>query len=190
MRQRRPILYMLLGLFLAVFNLFLADYFRGIEDQLLSVALNTPDWFFIAKPVYNWGGFFVDGSAPTLHRLPTVVFLIWLSILLTRYLRTQRSFIQSASAAILLGGIGGLTLDILAFGSVCDWLGFHVPNASIFSQLNLPDLMILLAAPVAAIVCPQKIWLRFICFAAAFLVIAANSYYHVVALSHWVTSAY
>jgi lipoprotein signal peptidase len=189
-RQRRQTLFMLLGLSLATFNLFLADYFRGIEAQLSSVALDTPNWFFIAKPVYNWGGFFVDGSAPTLHRLPTVVFLIWLSILLTGYLKTQRSFIQSASAAILLGGIGGLTLDILSFGSVCDWLGFHVPKAPIFSQLNLSDLMILLAAPVAAIVCPQKIWLRFICFALAFLVIAANSYYHVVALSDWVTGLY
>lgn len=190
MRQRRPTLFMLIGLFLAAFNLFLADYFRGIEDQLPSVALNTPDWFFIAKPVYNWGGFFVDGSAPSLHRLPTVVFLIWLSILLTRYLKTQRSFIQSASAAILLGGIGGLTLDILAFGSVCDWLGFHVPNAPVFSQLNVSDLMILFAAPVAAISCPQKIWLRLICFAAAFLIITANSYYHVIALSNWVAGLY
>ena len=190
MQQSRPTIFMLLGLFLAAFNLFLADYFRGIEDQLPSVALNTPDWFFIAKPVYNWGGFFVDGSAPTLHRLPTVVFLIWLSIMLTRYLRMQRTLIQSASTAILLGGIGGLTLDILAFGSVCDWLGFHVPNASVFSQLNVSDLMILFAAPVAAISCPQKIGLRFICFVAAFLVIAANSYYHIIALSHWITSAY
>ena len=111
----------------------------------------------------------------------------WLSTLLTRYLRTQRSFTQSESPAILLGGIGGLTPDILAFGSVCDWLGFHVPNAPIFSQLNLSDLMILFAAPVAAIYCPQTIWLRLICFFVAFTVIAANSYYHVTAFSHWIT---
>jgi len=186
-RQSKPILFLFLGLSLAAFNLYLATYFRSVADQLPSFVFDVPNWFFIAKPVYNWGGFFVDGSAPSLHRLPTVVFLIWLSILLTRYLRTQRTFTQSASAAILLGGIGGLTLDILAFGSVCDWLGFHVPNAPIFSQLNLSDLMILFAAPVAAIYCPQTIWLRIICFFAAFTVIAANSYYHVTAFSHWIT---
>ena len=60
MRQRSPFLYMVLGLSLAAFNLFLADYFRGIEDQLPNVAFTTPNWFFITKPVYNWGGFIHD----------------------------------------------------------------------------------------------------------------------------------
>ena len=33
-------------------------------------------WFFIGEPVFNFGGFFVDGSEPTIYRLPSIIFLV------------------------------------------------------------------------------------------------------------------
>ena len=166
----------LFGWSLALINLYLSFHFRTLD-----VALPPPtfNWFFIAEPIFNWGGFFVDGSNPTIHRLPTVLFLIWLSIVLTRYLFVKNNKLASFFAALLLGGVGGLTLDILAYGSVCDWLGFAIPGSIRYSMLNISDLMILFSAPVAAIICIDRWWLQGLAFLFALAVIGANSYYHV-----------
>ncbi|MDC3234906.1 signal peptidase II, partial [Candidatus Puniceispirillum sp.] len=142
---------------MAAFNLALSYYFRENIGQYDLPTIEEAQWFFVAKPAFNWGGFFVDGSSPTIHRLPTALFLLWASFSLTRYLLSKRTLLQSASASILLGGLGGLTLDILAYGSVCDWLGFSLPGATIYSMLNISDLMILVSAPVAAVFCFQKL---------------------------------
>ncbi|MDC1407672.1 signal peptidase II [Candidatus Puniceispirillum sp.] len=139
-------------------------------------------WFFIGEPVFNFGGFFVDGSEPTIYRLPSVMFLVWASIMLCRYLRDNRAFYQAFFAAILLGGVGGLTLDILAYGSICDWLGFKVLGASIYSMTNISDLMILVSAPFVAIICPKGLIKRSLSFCFAMAVIGSNTYYHVFAL--------
>ena len=166
------------GLSLATFNLALSYYFRENIGQYELSTTEEARWFFVAKPAFNWGGFFVDGNSPTIHRLPTVLFLLWASISLSKYLLLKRTFVQSLSASILLGGLGGLTLDILSYGSVCDWLGFSLPSATFYSMLNISDLMILVSAPVAAIVCFQRLLFSIPAFIFAIAVIGANTYYH------------
>ena len=141
--------------------------------------METASWFFIAEPIYNWGGFFVDGSEPSIHRLPTTLFLVWASMMLMRYFTVYRSGAQGIFAAVLLGGVGGLTLDILAYGSVCDWLGFSLPGSKMYSMLNISDLMILISAPFAAIVCVERWYLQLLGFLFAIAVIGANTHHHV-----------
>ena len=168
-----------IGLSLSFFNLALAYYFRENASQFTFPDIDQLNWFFISVPVFNWGGFFVDGDAPTIHRLPTVVFLIWASLSLLRYSSYKRTALQQMSAIVLLGGLGGLTLDILAYGSVCDWLGFSVPGAMFYSMLNLSDLMILFSAPIAALVCFERWLFKAPAFMFAMAVIGANTYYHI-----------
>jgi len=103
------------GIFLACTNLLLSFYFRENASQFIFPDPDEIKWFFLSEPVFNWGGFFVDGSLPTIHRLPTVLFLLWASISLFKYLRRERTRIQQLFANLLLGGLGGLTLDILAY---------------------------------------------------------------------------
>lgn len=174
--------FLLFGLLTAAFNLYLSYYFN--VNAVHSVFPEPVDvsWFFIGEPVFNFGGFFVDGSEPTIYRLPSVIFLVWASIMLYRYLKDNRAFYQAFFAAILLGGVGGLTLDILAYGTVCDWLGFKVPGASIYSMTNISDLMILLSAPFVAVICPKGLIKRSLAFCFAMAVICSNTYYHVFAL--------
>ena len=167
------------GISFATFNLALAYYFRENASQFIFPDRDELNWFFLSEPVFNWGGFFVDGSSPTIHRLPTVLFLLWASIGLFRYLRFKHTKIQKLSAAVLLGGLGGLTLDILAYGSVCDWLGFSVPGAMFYSMLNISDLMILFSAPVASLVCFERWLFKAPAFIFAMAVIGANTYYHI-----------
>ena len=90
------------------FDLYLSYYFN--VNAVHSVFPEPVDvsWFFIGEPVFNFGGFFVDGSEPTIYRLPSVMFLLWASITLCRYLKDNRTFFQAFFAAILLGGVGGL----------------------------------------------------------------------------------
>jgi len=178
MPMNRSYIWPIIGLLLAIFNLALAYYFRENASQFIFPDIDDLNWFFLSEPVFNWGGFFVDGSSPTIHRLPTVLFLLWASISLFRYLSFIHTKIQRLSAAVLLGGLGGLTLDILAFGSVCDWLGFSVPGAMFYSMLNLSDLMILFSAPIAAFVCFDRWLYRIPAFCFAMAVIGANTYYH------------
>lgn len=168
----------LFGLSAAALNLALSYYFRENIDHYDLPTIEEARWFFIAMPAFNWGGFFVDGSSPTIHRLPTVLFLIWASFNLSKYLLSKRTFVQSLSASILLGGLGGLTLDILSYGSVCDWLGFSLPSATFYSMLNISDLMIFVSAPVAALVCFQRLLFAIPAFTFAITVIGANTYYH------------
>ena len=78
--------------------------------------------------------------------------------------------------------MGGLTLDILAYGSVCDWLGFMIPESRYYSLLNISDLMILISAPFAALLCIPNLIMKLVAFAFSILVIGANSYYHFIAL--------
>lgn len=174
--------WLIFGLSLATFNLALSYYFRENIDHFDVPTLAEAQWFFIAKPAFNWGGFFVDGDSPTIHRLPSVILLVWLSYSLNKYLRGNNTKTQSFFAAILLGGVGGLTLDILAYGSVCDWLGFAVSGSTIYSQFNPSDLMILISAPTATIVCIRPILKKLFALSLAILVIGANTYYHFIAL--------
>jgi len=167
-----------LGISLAICNLALSYHFRLNTDHFDAPTLAEAQWFFIAKPAFNWGGFFVDGDSPTIHRLPTVLFLLWASIGLGKYLLVKRTVLQSLSASLLLGGLGGLALDILSYGSVCDWLGFSFPGAAFYSMLNISDLMILVSAPVVAIVCLQRLLFSIPAFIFATAVIGANTYYH------------
>ena len=179
MSWNRSFIWPISGVLLAVFNLALEYYFRENASQFTFPDINELHWFFLSEPVFNWGGFFVDGSAPTIHRLPTVLFLLWASISLFRYLCHDRTQAQRLSAVVLLGGLGGLTLDILAYGSVCDWLGFSVPGAMFYSMLNLSDLMILFSAPIAALVCFERWLFKTPAFIFAMAVIGANTYYHI-----------
>ena len=167
------------GISLASANLLLSFYFREVVSGLSQPTMETANWFFIAEPIYNWGGFFVDGNEPSIHRLPTTLFLVWASVMLMRYLIVYRSGAQGIFAAVLLGGVGGLTLDILAYGSVCDWLGFSLPGSIMYSMLNISDLMILFSAPFAAIVCVERWYFQLLGFLFALAVIGANTYYHV-----------
>ena len=177
--MNRSYIWAIVGLLLASFNLALAYYFRENASQFIFPDPDELNWFFLSEPVFNWGGFFVDGSSPTVHRLPTVLFLLWASISLLRYLCHNRTKAQRLSAAVLLGGLGGLTLDILAYGSVCDWLGFSVPGAMFYSMLNISDLMILFSAPIASLVCFERWLFKAPAFIFAMAVIGANTYYHI-----------
>ena len=177
--MNRSYIWAIVGFLLASFNLALAYYFRENASQFIFPDPDELNWFFLSEPVFNWGGFFVDGSSPTVYRLPTVLFLLWASISLLRYLCHNRTKAQRLSAAVLLGGLGGLTLDILAYGSVCDWLGFSVPGAMFYSMLNISDLMILFSAPVAALVCFERWLFKAPAFIFAMAVIGANTYYHI-----------
>jgi len=179
MPMNRSYIWPIIGLLLAIFNLALAYYFRENASQFTFPDIDDLNWFFLSEPVFNWGGFFVDGSSPTIHRLPTVLFLLWASISLFKYLCHDRTRIQQLSAAVLLGGLGGLTLDILAYGSVCDWLGFSVPGAMFYSMLNLSDLMILFSAPIASLVCFERWLFKTPAFIFAMAVIGANTHYHI-----------
>lgn len=165
---------------MALFNLACSYYIREI-----GYPLTTPDfqWFFLTQPAFNWGGFFVDGEQPTIHRLPSVILLVWLSYSLSKYLRDINTKTQSLFASILLGGVGGLMIDILAYGSVCDWIGFAVPGSSIYSRFNPSDLMILIAAPTASIICIRSKLKKLFALSLAMLVIGANTYFHFIALS-------
>ena len=174
--------FLLFGLLTAAFNLYLSYHFNVTADHSVFPKPADVSWFFIGEPVFNFGGFFVDGREPTIYRLPSVIFLVWASITLCRYLRDNTAFYQAFFAAILLGGVGGLTLDILAYGSICDWLGFKVPGASIYSMTNISDLMILVSAPFVAIICPKGLIKRSIAFCFAMAVIGSNTYYHLFAL--------
>jgi len=176
---KRNFIWPVAGLLLAACNLALAYHFRENASLYHLPSVEYIRWFFLSEPVFNWGGFFVDGDAPTIHRLPTVVFLIWASLSLLRYSSYKRTTLQQLSAVVLLGGLGGLTLDILAYGSVCDWLGFSVPGAMFYSMLNLSDLMILFSAPVASLVCFERWLFRLPAFIFAMAVIGANTYYHI-----------
>ena len=167
------------GVLLAFVNLFLSFYFRENADQFLSPTLDKANWFFLAQPVFNWGGFFVDGDEPTIYRLPTTIFLVWASVLLLRYLVNHRTCLQGLFGCLLLGGVAGLTLDILAYGSVCDWLGFSFPISPMYSMKNVSDLMILVSAPVAAILCIERWFLQLLAFLFAMAVIGANTYKHI-----------
>jgi len=174
--------FLLFGLLTAAFNLYLSYHFNVTADHSVFPKPADVSWFFIGEPVFNFGGFFVDGSAPTIYRLPSVMFLLWASITLCRYLKDSRTFFQAFFAAILLGGVGGLSLDILAYGSVCDWLGFKVPGASIYSMTNLSDLMILVSAPFVAVICPKGPIKRSLAFCFSIAVIGSSTYYHFFAL--------
>ena len=186
MPMNRSYIWPIIGLLLAIFNLALAYYFRKNASQFIFPDPDELNWFFLSEPVFNWGGFFVDGSSPTIHRLPTVLFLLWASISLLRYLCHDRTKAQRLSAAVLLGGLGGLTLDILAYGSVCDWLGFSVPGAMFYSMLNISDLMILFSAPIASLVCFERWLFKAPAFIFAMAVIGANTYYHIGYLLFWI----
>ena len=172
-------LFLSFGILLAIANLLLSFYFREVVTGLSQPTVETAKWFFIAEPIYNWGGFFVDGSEPSIHRLPTTLFLVWASVVLIRYLTVYRSGAQGIFAVVLLGGVGGLTLDILAYGSVCDWLGFSIPGSPVYSMLNISDLMILISAPFAVIVCVERWYIQLLGFVFAIAVISANTYHHV-----------
>ena len=106
------------ALSLATFNLYLSYFFRTTDLQFSPISIETANWFFLAKPTLNWGGFFIDGDQPSIHRLPTTLFLVLACGSLISYLRAERTLVEGLSAVILLGGLGGLTLDVLAFGSV------------------------------------------------------------------------
>jgi len=108
--------------------------------------------------------------------------LIYVSYNLYKYLPKPHTKLQTIFAIILLGGLGGLTLDILAYGSVGDWLGFMIPGSRYYSLLNISDLMILVSAPFAALLCIPNFILKLIAFTFSILVIGANSYYHFIAL--------
>ena len=114
-------LFSLIGTSLAFGNLYLAYLFRteNIPIKLPYTIINNI--LYLDNPIYNFGGFFVDGSEPTIYRLPTVFILIYISYVLYKYLLKPHTKSQTIIAVILLGGLGGLTLDILAYGSVCDW---------------------------------------------------------------------
>ena len=98
----------------------------------------------------------------------------------------RRAFYQSLFAATLLGGVGELTLDILAYGSVCDWLGFKVPEANIYSMTNISDLMILVSAPIAALIHIKGLIACSLAFCIAIAIIGSSTYYHFAALSGFV----
>ena len=174
--------YSLLGTLLAFSNLYLAYLFRFDLIPLKLPYTVIESILYLENPVYNFGGFFVDGTKPTIFRLPTIFILLYVSLNLYKYLLKPHTKSQTIFAIILLGGLGGLTLDILAYGSVCDWLGFMIPGGRYYSLLNISDLMILVSAPFAAIICIPNIILKIVAFVFSILVIGANSYYHFIAL--------
>ena len=167
------------ALSLATFNLYLSYFFRTTDLQFSPISIETANWFFLAKPTLNWGGFFIDGDQPSIHRLPTTLFLVLACGSLISYLRAERTLVEGLSAVILLGGLGGLTLDVLAFGSVCDWLGFSLPTSPIYSMLNISDLMILFSAPIFSIVGFKNKLLKLFVFLFSSSVIFANVHYQI-----------
>ena len=174
--------YALLGSLLAFGNLYLAYLFRFDLVPLKLPYDLIGNFLYLDNPVYNFGGFFVDGSEPTVRRLPTVIILIYISYVLYRYLLRTRTRLQTLFSVLLLGGVGGLTFDILSYGSVTDWLGFIIPGGRYYSMLNLSDLMILISAPFASLLCIQNIFLKLIAFTFSVIVIGANSYYHFITI--------
>ena len=128
MPMNRSYIWPIIGLLLAIFNLALAYYFRENASQFTFPDPDELNWFFLSEPVFNWGGFFVDGSSPTIHRLPTVLFLLWASISLFRYLCHDRTQAQQLSAAVLLGGLGGLTLIFLLMEACVIGWAFPCPE--------------------------------------------------------------
>ena len=174
--------YALLGSLLAFGNLYLAYLFRFDLVPLKLPYDLIENILYLDNPVYNFGGFFVDGSEPTVRRLPTVFILIYVSYVLYRYLLRARTRLQTLFSVLLLGGVGGLTLDILSYGSVTDWLGFMIPGGGYYSMLNISDLMILISAPFASLLCIQNIFLKLIAFTFSVTVIGANSYYHFITI--------
>ena len=174
--------YALLGCALAFGNLYLAYLFRFDLVPLKLPYDLIENILYLDNPVYNFGGFFVDGSEPTVRRLPTVLILIYVSYILYRYLLRTRTRLQTLFSVLLLGGVGGLTLDILSYGSVTDWLGFMIPGGRYYSMLNISDLMILISAPFASLLCIQNIFLKLIAFTFSVIVIGANSYYHFITI--------
>ena len=174
--------FFLFGFFAATLNLLLSYYFNVNAENLVFSGPTDSNWFFIGEPAFNYGGFFVSSSEPTIYRLPSTIFLVCLSTTLCRYLMRKRAFFQSLFAATLLGGVGGLTLDILAYGSVCDWLGFKVPEATIYSMTNISDLMILVSAPIAALICIKGLIARSLAFCTAIAIVGSSTYYHFAAL--------
>ena len=174
--------YSLLGTLLAFGNLYLSYLFRNENIPIKLPYTLIENVLYLDNPAYNYGGFFVDGSEPTIYRLPTVLILIYVTYLLYKYLLKSHTKSQTIFAVLLLGGVGGLTLDILAYGSVCDWLGFMIPGSRYYSLLNISDLMILISAPFAALLCIPNLMMRLIAFIFSILVIGANSYYHFIAL--------
>ena len=179
--------YALFGTLLAFGNLYLAYLFRYEILPLKLPYTLIENILYLDNPVYNFGGFFVDGSEPTIYRLPTIFILIYVSYNLYKYLLKPHTKSQTIFAVILLGGLGGLTLDILAYGSVCDWLGFMIPGGRYYSLLNISDLMILVSAPFAALLCVPNFILKVTAFIFSILVIGANSYYHFIALYKLIT---
>ena len=174
--------YALFGTLLAFINLYLSYLFRFDLIPIKLPYTLIENILYLDNPVYNFGGFFVDGSEPTIYRLPTIFILLYVSYNLYKYLLKPHTKSQTIFAIILLGGLGGLTLDILAYGSVCDWLGFMIPGSRYYSLLNISDLMILVSAPFAALLCIPNFILKVIAFIFSILVIGANSYYHFIAL--------
>jgi lipoprotein signal peptidase len=175
-------IFTLFGLIASAINLLLSYHFNANAENLIFSEPLDSNWFFIGQPVFNYGGFFVSSSEPTIYRLPSTIFLICLIIALFRYLMHTRTVTQSFFAAILLGGVGGLTLDILAYGSVCDWLGFKVPEATIYSMTNISDLMIFVSAPIAALICIKGLIARSLAFCTAIAIVGSSTYYHFAAL--------
>jgi lipoprotein signal peptidase len=174
--------YALFGTLLAFINLYLSYLFRFDLIPIKLPYTLIENILYLDNPVYNFGGFFVDGSEPTIYRLPTIFILLYVSYNLYKYLLKPHTKSQTIFAVLLLGGVGGLTLDILSYGSVCDWLGFMIPGSRYYSLLNISDLMILISAPFAALLCIPNFILKVIAFIFSILVIGANSYYHFIAL--------
>jgi hypothetical protein len=95
------------GLLAAASNLFLSYYFHANAENLVFSEPVDSNWFFLGEPVFNYGGFFISSSEPTIYRLPSTIFLVCLSIALCRYLMGRRAFFESFFGATLLGGVGG-----------------------------------------------------------------------------------
>ena len=174
--------YALTGTLLAFGNLYLSYLFRYDLVPLKLPFTLVENLLFLDNPIYNYGGFFIDGSQPTLKRLPTVLILIYLCYILYKYLLKKNTKLQNIFAILLLGGVGGLTLDILSYGNVCDWMGFMIPGGRYYSMLNISDLMILISAPFASLLCIKNIVLKLIGFSFSLIVIVANSYYHLITI--------
>ena len=87
--------YALLGSLLAFGNLYLAYLFRFDLVPLKLPYDLIGNILYLDNPVYNFGGFFVDGSEPTVRRLPTVLILIYVSYILYRYLLRTRTRLQT-----------------------------------------------------------------------------------------------
>ena len=170
--------YALTYILIAFGNLYLSYLFRYDLVPLKLPFTLVENLLFLDNPIYNYGGFFIDGSQPTLKRLPTVLILIYLCYILYKYLLKKNTKLQNIFAILLLGGVGGLTLDILSYGNVCDWIGFMIPGGRYYSKLNISDLMILISAPFVSLLCIQNIFLKLMAFSFAIIVISANSYYH------------